>query len=354
MREAASDIVIVGGGPAGAAAGIAALDRGLRVVLFEASAEPRDRPGETLHPGAAPILEKLGVLAGIELTAACRPNGQWVSWGGPPELQRYGSGDHGDWKALQVSRHSLDSLLLDRFRALGGELVRPAPSLAPIVEGGRIAGVVADAEPVRSSITIDASGTRGFLRRALGFGMKPISPTLVAHYGYRKGVFGDHPVLEGDRRGWTWTAQVEADLVAWVGLSFDPKSRPRPLPQALAHMPDAGRGGAADVTWRLADRMAGPGWFVAGEAAGVLDPAASHGILRALMSGMMAAHSAAVLIAGSNSEERVERAYGAWLQSWFQHDVAGLLTLYRRLGVDWSGRYAARHAARYEPNSLSR
>jgi flavin-dependent dehydrogenase len=46
----------------------------------------------------------------------------------------------------------------------------------------------------------------------------------------------------------------------------------------------------ADVTWRIISPAAGPGFFLVGDAVAVLDPASSHGVLKALMTGMMAAH----------------------------------------------------------------
>jgi flavin-dependent dehydrogenase len=45
----------------------------------------------------------------------------------------------------------------------------------------------------------------------------------------------------------------------------------------------------ADVTWRALVRPSGIGYYVIGDAAAVLDPACSHGLLKALMSGMLTA-----------------------------------------------------------------
>ncbi|WFU71079.1 FAD-dependent oxidoreductase [Bradyrhizobium sp. CB2312] len=51
-----ADIIVVGGGPAGSAAAIHARQSGLTVIVIEADGQPRRRPGETLHSGAASIL----------------------------------------------------------------------------------------------------------------------------------------------------------------------------------------------------------------------------------------------------------------------------------------------------------
>jgi flavin-dependent dehydrogenase len=85
---------------------------------------------------------------------------------------------------------------------------------------------------------------------------------------------------------------------------------------------------AADVTWRIANPPAGSGYFLVGDAASVLDPASSRGILKAIMSGMMAAHLIIKM-----AEHQVEGAvaaqnYSNWVQSWFEHDTKRLREMY--------------------------
>src|SRR5262245_35833542 len=55
------DVVVVGGGPAGAAAAIALARAGKSVVVLEVSDYDRDRIGETLPPSARVPLAQLGV-----------------------------------------------------------------------------------------------------------------------------------------------------------------------------------------------------------------------------------------------------------------------------------------------------
>ncbi|HEX2181704.1 MAG TPA: hypothetical protein VHH10_05425 [Rubrobacteraceae bacterium] len=63
----------------------------------------------------------------------------------------------------------------------------------------------------------------------------------------------------------------------------------------------------------------------------MLDPASSHGVLKALMSGMMAAHLIAQVVCYEASESAAAQRYSDWILRWFDHDVAGLLALYGRL-----------------------
>ncbi len=70
-RVLLSTVTVVGAGPAGASAAIAALQEGAAVDLIEKSRFPRHKVcGEFLSPEIAPLLEQLGVWHGFE---TCQP-----------------------------------------------------------------------------------------------------------------------------------------------------------------------------------------------------------------------------------------------------------------------------------------
>ena len=72
-RHVDADVVVVGGGPAGAATAIYCAVRNLRVILLEREVSARERPGETLHPGAEPLLAQLGFADRLPAVPACTP-----------------------------------------------------------------------------------------------------------------------------------------------------------------------------------------------------------------------------------------------------------------------------------------
>jgi flavin-dependent dehydrogenase len=60
------DVIVVGGGPAGATAATLCTQRGFRVALFEHSRFPRHKVcGDVINPNCWPVLEKLGVAEKI-------------------------------------------------------------------------------------------------------------------------------------------------------------------------------------------------------------------------------------------------------------------------------------------------
>jgi flavin-dependent dehydrogenase len=86
------------------------------------------------------------------------------------------------------------------------------------------------------------------------------------------------------------------------------------------------------VTWRITE-PAGPGYFIAGDAAAAVDPASSHGILRAILSGIMAGSFAARTIRHRIDEATAARCYKEWVSRLFNHDVTRLREMYTRLSL---------------------
>ena len=92
-----TDLVIVGAGPAGSAAGIWAAQQGLSTVLVDRVSVPRLTPGECFHPGLEPILESLGVLTAVLSQSCVRPVGRTMLLRGQAYFERFGTSRSVDW-----------------------------------------------------------------------------------------------------------------------------------------------------------------------------------------------------------------------------------------------------------------
>src|SRR4051794_14939496 len=97
-----SDVLVIGGGPAGTAAAITCAHAGLSVSLIEGIDFPRHRPGETLHPGVEPLLECLGAAGAVRSAGFLRHPGVWVQQSGRAEFQPYGADANGPWLGFQA------------------------------------------------------------------------------------------------------------------------------------------------------------------------------------------------------------------------------------------------------------
>lgn len=333
------DVAVVGGGPAGSAAAIWCAMRGLVVVLIEGQPFPRPRPGETLHPGVSPILRQLGVDREVDQAGFLRHPGQTVKWEGEPRFVAFGGDSAGPWLGFQAVRETFDTILLRRAAALGAEVLQPCRALRPLVVGDRVVGVDTSNGVIRSRFAIDASGGGHWLGRRLHRGVSYESPPLTVYYGYATAATPmdlAFPRLEADPAGWTWVAHLGDHSYAWARLPFSRQKRPPPgPPPLLVEVVARGPTRGADVTWRLVPESAGPGYFLAGDAAAVLDPLSSHGVLKALMSGIQAAHLVDLVIGQGVDESRAIQSYREWLLRFFEHDVRVLRESYGRLPVEW-------------------
>ena len=331
------DVIVVGGGPAGAAAAIVCAQQGLRVTLFEREAALWERPGDTMHPGVEPLLRQLGVAAQLPQVTGARHAGVWIEWAGPPRFQAFGSDANGAWLGYQVRRAEFDQMLLTQAQSLGVELRQSAAVQAPLLEQGRVCGVVVDGSALRARMVFDASGRSRWLARALGIASPASSQPLVARYGYVSGACpqcDDAPLLQGNADRWSWVARVAPGVYQWTAVALDgSKSQADILPPALDGLQPLGRTRGADVTWRLASQAAGPGWFLLGDAAALLDPSSSHGVLKGLMSGMAVAQLTAAILLQGAPEQAAGQTYQDWLGGWFAADCAQMSAFYQQLGV---------------------
>lgn len=336
-RQIVADVIVVGGGPAGSAAAIACATRGLRVVLFERDRFARERPGETLHPGIEPLLGQLGIGDHLSSVVGARHKGIWIEWGGPRRFEPFGNDSAGPWSGFQVRRTEFDALLLRRAREAGVALHQPCGVTGVLSHDGLVRGVTTATGSVTAAVIIDATGRTRWLARALAIASPSRSPRLIARYGYATGCCparDDAPALIGDATGWTWTAMVRPRVYQWTHVCFD-QVQPDPdwMPEEFNGLTPLGRSRGADVTWRLTADVARPGWFMVGDAAALLDPTSSHGVLKAIMSGMMAGHLAAAVIADRVPADAAACAYADWVAGWFAADATRLAQFYGGLGV---------------------
>ncbi len=73
MTTLQTDVVVVGGGPAGSTVSTLLAQHGCRVTLFERDRYPRFHIGESLLPMNLPIFERLGVLDKVRAMGVFKP-----------------------------------------------------------------------------------------------------------------------------------------------------------------------------------------------------------------------------------------------------------------------------------------
>lgn len=323
-------VLIIGAGPAGCAAAIRLLEVGIAVTLVDKARFPRSAPGETLHPGVEPLLAQLGVKTLVEQQGSIRQPGIWVENSSGKTFSAYS--DENAWQGFQFVRDKFDQILLDRAMTLGAEFIdNIVPNGLSLTKDGYISAIRLDAALYKADYFIDASGGRAWLANRLKLEFKKYSKTLLANFGHALTPNADQysePRFIWHKNGWTWLAQIDKNCVSWAKLNLEsPKSVPGDwLPPELKAAKPVGKVQGRNVTWRIAEKPAAKNYFLAGDAASVLDPSSSHGVLKAIMSGIMVAHLIRQMENHSHAE--VQNYYQQWISTWFESDVERLKTLY--------------------------
>jgi len=347
------DVIVAGGGPAGATAGGYLAMMGYSVLVLEKCRFPRHQIGESLLPSMMPILEDLGLTDTIAAQNYPKKTGGTFIWGKGKE----------PWSVLfssnpflphphayHVDRAKFDQIVLNNTASLGAEVHEGEGVVAPIMEDGRVVGVTSRTEDGAEHtygcrMVIDASGRASVVGRQLT--ERTFDPKMkqVAFWAYYNDCVGPedqdiagHVIVESHRRGWSWYIPVESEGLGDVsvgivsGQEFKEEFS-RMGPQAFfescledtpmtAKMlgPNAVRVSEVDTItdWAYTcDRMAGAGFLLAGDAACFLDPLLSTGVSMAMLAGYSAAVTTNTVFQKAELEEAALAFYdGNYKRMW--------------------------------------
>ena len=232
-----TDVFVIGGGPAGLAAAIAARQRGFSVVVADSAQVPIDKPcGEGLMPDGLAALEKLGITLDAEHSFPFRGI-RFLSAG----LAVDASFPHGA-SGIGVRRTVLHTLIAERASSLGIDLLWRTP-----VTGISADGVHLGDRKVSAEWIIGADGGSSRVRRWTrldAFRKRECRYAFRQHY--RVAPWTDRMELHWGRQGEIYVTPVSKDQVCVALISRDPKLR---LSEALRPFPELqSRLDGADVT----------------------------------------------------------------------------------------------------------
>jgi geranylgeranyl reductase family protein len=179
------DVIIAGGGPAGASAAIHLASRGARVLVLEQKKFPRPKLcGEFISPECAVHFERLGVA---EAMFAAKPSQLtdtvFYSRSGR-NVRVPSSWFQANGAALGLSRAEMDERLLRRAANAGASVIEQAHVTNVIVENRAVSGLLVKHETgetiYRGDVLIDATGRSRAVARRLSDQVRRERGSMVA------------------------------------------------------------------------------------------------------------------------------------------------------------------------------
>jgi flavin-dependent dehydrogenase len=342
-----SDVLVIGGGPAGTTAATMLARRGRKVVLIDKARHPRFHIGESLIPFCWYTLDRLGLARRMEQSRCVKKfSVQFVGTSGADTRPFYFFEHlhHPSAVAWQVLRSDFDTMLLDNARANGVDVIEGEKAERMLLENERVVGASTRNESGgvqerRATLTIDASGRDAIAPAQFGWRLLDEELNRFAVWTYFRGALRDPGIDAGATTvasvpggGWFWYIPLHDDVIS-VGVV-----------QKKEHLFQPGEGGSQEalerVYWRMVKtnpwverhlaqgercdefrvtneysyrsrHCSRDGLVLAGDALSFLDPIFSSGVYLALRMGELVAEaSEAALAVGDVSAGRFAD-YGA-------------------------------------------
>ncbi len=309
------DVLVIGGGPAGATAAALLAERGYRVTLFEKAHHPRFHIGESLLPANLPLFEKLGVADAVKAIGMEKWGAEFVSpWHEHKQSFEFADAmDKSMPMAYQVRRSEFDEILIrnasrKNARVVEGCQVRNVDFLSG--NAGALAQARHDdgsTETVHARFVLDASGRDTFLGNRLKAkrrSRKHNSSAIYAHFSGAErspGRAAGNITIFWFEHGWFWfiplaDGMTSVGAVAWPYYLKTRNKKPldqflqetvalcAPLSERLRHAKLSSPVEATGNYSYVCDRTHGSNYLLLGDAYTFIDPVFSSGVMLAMHS----------------------------------------------------------------------
>ena len=314
------DVLVIGGGPAGAATSYWLAEAGHDVVFVEKKTFPREKTcGDGLTPRAVRQLQDMGLDERLGdfhrydgLRACAHGRSLELRW---PDHPRYPS--HG----YVVRRCDLDTMVAEHAVKAGATMRQGTEAVSPLVRDGIVVGAVVKdkergtSEEVHARYVVVADGANSRIGRALGSARRRSWPQGMAIRGYFESPLSTEPWIESaldirDRAGaslpgYGWIFPLgDGQINVGIGLlstfrDFRSVNTTHIMNEFAATAPaywgispdtatSVPTGGRLPMGGSIHPKV-GPTWVLVGDAAGSINPFNGEGIDYAYETGRLAA-----------------------------------------------------------------
>ncbi len=334
------DCIVIGGGPGGSTVATILADQGLSVAVLERAKFPRHHVGESLIPETYATLKRIGMLEKLKASPFPKKESvEFVTENGKSTGPYYFTDrdPHERSRTWQVRRDVFDQMMLENAKEHGAEVYHGINVLSVLFEEGRATGVRAadngNRMDISAKVVVDATGLSAILARQLKIRRPDPNLRKGVMYSYYRGATRGEGRDEGSTivyrtemgNGWFWFIPLPDNVVSiglvadlhelFTGHGDDPTDTFHAEIERCEALKSRLNGASMltnvfvtmDFSYS-ADKVAGDGWVLVGDAYGFLDPVYSSGVMLALKSGELAGDCIAEGIkAGDVSEASLSR-----------------------------------------------
>ena len=343
-----SDVIIIGGGPAGSILGCYLSMAGIDNTIFESANHPRPHVGESMVTATTRVFQEIGFLETMEKEGFVRKYG--ASWHPPARTGEFAiefgefpqEGIDQDY-TYHVDRSKFDLLLLKRAESLGSKVYQGVHAKRVLFDNGKASGVrvkIGDQEvDLSCKIVVDASGRHTLLGRQLGLKKNdPIFNQYAVHAWFEDVDKGEGPTADyihiyflPVERGWVWQIPITEEITS-IGVVAEKEvfkqskmdiegyfqSHVEFNPDLTRAMRNARRINdfktEGDYSYSM-EKFVGDGFLLVGDAARFVDPIFSSGVSVAAYSAKFAAERIQYALESGDLSEAALKPYETTLRS---------------------------------------
>jgi len=208
-RDLSTEVLIIGGGPAGAAAGYWLARHGHDCIIVEKKTFPREKTcGDGLTPRAVKQLGDMGLADDVAkfhryegLRATAHGRALELQWPTHPVYPQHG---------YVVRRRDLDAMVANNAAKHGARLLEGHEALEPVLDRGRVCGAVVKAKDSDTPVTITANYVI-------------VADGANSRFGRSLGTFRTREWPYGTAIRTYWESPLHAD--PWIESALDVKDR---------------------------------------------------------------------------------------------------------------------------------
>ncbi|GAB5605325.1 NAD(P)/FAD-dependent oxidoreductase [Sideroxyarcus sp. TK5] len=309
----ACEVLIIGGGPAGATIAALLAERGRDVLMLEKAKHPRFHIGESLLPMNMPMFDRLGIADEIRRIGIVKRGAEFVSpWHGAPVMIDFNDAWDNTWpSAYQVRRDEFDEVLFKNAVAKGARAVEECKvNDIQFLQGDGAVVSAQDKDGTQRKITarfvVDASGRDTFLSNHFRMKHRNKKHNSAAMFGHFSNAMRLEGEVEGNislfwfDHGWFWFIPL-ADGNTSIGATCWPyymQTRKTDFtqffmdtiamcPALVERLQDAKLETPVTATGNFSyqsERASGENYILLGDAFAFIDPIFSSGVFLAMAS----------------------------------------------------------------------